>query len=187
MVIKSLNLADIETAHYNPRRDLTPDDPEYQRIKKSIEKFGMVETMVYNQRTNRLVGGHQRVKVLKDLGKTEAMFTVIDLPEKEEKVLNVALNKTGGGWDFPKLKDLIAEIDTGELDIELTGFDNNELQELFGYVRTDQDIDPVEIESYNQGYNFIIKCSDANELRRVQQHLGVNGTKMKAEDFMNSL
>ena len=56
--------------------------------------------------------------------------SVVDLPDKKEKALNLALNKISGEWDFPKLKDLLEEIDTGEFDIEVTGFDDKEIEDL---------------------------------------------------------
>jgi len=93
-------------------------------------EFDLVEPLVVNKRTGNLVGGHQRLKVLKELGKTEVEAVIVDLPESREKALNIALNKAQGDWDLPKLKDLLQELDTGEFDIEMTGFDSGELEEL---------------------------------------------------------
>lgn len=41
----------------------------------------------------------------------------------------IALNKIEGEWDLPKLKDLLQELDTGEIDMDITDFDS-ELEEL---------------------------------------------------------
>jgi len=130
MTIKLIPLGDINPAPYNPRIDLQPDDPEYKKIKKSIEKFGLAEPLVWNQKTKNLVGGHQRLKVLADLEYVAVMCSVVKLSLADEKALNLALNKIEGGWDIPKLKDILEELDTGELDMEVTGFDDTEIEAL---------------------------------------------------------
>jgi len=117
-------------ADYNPRKDLKPGDPEYEKLKRSILEFGYVEPIVWNERTGRVIGGHQRLTVLKELGVEAVEVSVVDLPEGKEKALNLALNKIQGEWDMPKLKDLLEELDTGEFDIEVTGFDENEIERL---------------------------------------------------------
>jgi DNA modification methylase len=47
-----------------------------------------------------------------------------------EMAANIAANKHGGEFDLPKLKDILEEIDTGEFDLNLTGFDNIEIEDL---------------------------------------------------------
>jgi len=128
--IKGIAIEKLNPAKYNPRKDLQPDDPEYQKLLKSITEYSLVEPLVWNEKTGNLVGGHQRLKVLKDLGYTEVEVSVVNLPSVKEKALNIALNKISGEWDFPKLKDLLQELDTGEFDIEITGFNEQELEDL---------------------------------------------------------
>ena len=128
--IKKVALNEINPAKYNPRKNLQPGDPEYDKLKKSILEFDIVEPIIMNKRGNVLVGGHQRLKILKELGYTETEVSVVDLPPEKEKALNLALNKISGEWDMPLLKDLLEELDTGELDIEITGFDMSEIEDL---------------------------------------------------------
>ncbi len=130
MQVSKIPIGQLNPAAYNPRKDLQPGDPEYEKIKRSIQEFDLVEPLVWNKRTGNLVGGHQRLKVLKELGYTEADVSVVDLPEDKEKALNIVLNKAQGDWDMPKLKDLLEELDTGAFDVELTGFDMQEIEEL---------------------------------------------------------
>lgn len=59
---------------------------------------------------------------------------MVDLDKTKEKALNIALNKITGGWDFPKLTDLLTELDTGDLDLEAIGYSSDELEELLGGV-----------------------------------------------------
>jgi len=129
MNIKKLNVNDLNPAMYNPRKDLEPNDPEYKKIKRSIQTFGYVDPIIINKNKN-VIGGHQRLKVLKDLGFKDIDVVVVDLDHRQEKALNLALNKISGEWDIPKLKDVLQEIDTGEFDIEVTGFDVAEIESL---------------------------------------------------------
>ncbi|MGG3737208.1 site-specific DNA-methyltransferase [Aeribacillus pallidus] len=128
--IENKKIEDLVPAPYNPRLDLQPGDPDYEKLKRSIQTFGLVEPIVFNERTGYVVGGHQRLKVLKDLGWTEVPVSVVDLDSDKEKALNVALNKIEGDWDNFKLKELLEELDTGAFDVTLTGFDEDEIEDL---------------------------------------------------------
>lgn len=141
MKIDKLSIDKLKFADYNPRKDLKPGDPEYEKLKNSIEHFGYVEPVIVNDRTGLVVGGHQRVKVLKDLGYTEIEVVHVDLDEANEKALNVALNKISGDWDAEKLEDLLRELNLNDdIDVLLTGFDTSELDTLFsGSLGEDED------------------------------------------------
>ena len=132
MIIEKRPVEDLKAAEYNPRKDLKPGDPEYEKLKRSIEEFGYVEPVIWNQRTGNVVGGHQRLKVLKDLGHTEIDCVIVDLDDNREKALNIALNKISGAWDNDLLANLLRDLDTNGFDVTLTGFDLAEAQELFG-------------------------------------------------------
>ena len=131
MQIEKLKTEQLIPSDYNPRKDLKPGDPEYDKLKRSIEQFGYVEPVIWNKTTGRVVGGHQRLKVLIDMGITEVDCVVVELPEDKEKALNVALNKISGEWDKDKLALLIADLQGADFDVSLTGFDPAELDDLF--------------------------------------------------------
>ena len=130
MQVTKIPIGQLKPAAYNPRKDLQPGDPEYEKLKRSMQEFGYVEPIVWNKRTGNIVGGHQRYKILLDMGMQEVDCVVVDLGEAKEKALNLALNKIQGDWDYPKLKDILQELDTGEFDLELTGFDMGEIEDL---------------------------------------------------------
>jgi ParB-like chromosome segregation protein Spo0J len=130
MNIQKISVDKLNPAEYNPRKDLKPGDKEYEKLKRSIEEFGYVEPVIWNQKTGNVVGGHQRLKVLLDLGQTEIDCVVVDLDPQREKALNLALNKIQGEWDENKLAELMAELDAGAFDVSLTGFDASEIDEL---------------------------------------------------------
>ena len=81
MTIEKLRLADLKPAEYNPRKDLKPGDPEYEKLKRSIEQFGYVDLLIWNKTTEHIVGGHQRAKVLMDLGYDEVDCVVVEMDE----------------------------------------------------------------------------------------------------------
>jgi DNA (cytosine-5-)-methyltransferase len=122
-------LKELVAADYNPRKALTPEDSEYQKIKRSIEEFGYVDPIIINE-DGTIIGGHQRCTVLKDLGYEEVDVVVVSLDKQREKALNIALNKITGEWDELKLKDLLIDLDLGDYDISLTGFEQEDLAEL---------------------------------------------------------
>ncbi len=131
MEIEKMKISRIHRADYNPRVELKPDDPVYEKLKSSIKTFGFCEPLVFNSRTGQLVGGHQRLTVLKDLGYTEAEVVVVDLPLEQEKAFNIALNKIQGGWDEHKLALLLDELtEAPEFDVELTGFETDEISDI---------------------------------------------------------
>jgi ParB-like chromosome segregation protein Spo0J len=149
MKLKVYKINDIRPAHYNPRKDLTPEDPEWRKIEKSITEFGYVEPLVINTVTGNLISGHQRLKVMKAKGVKTIPVIEVEISDKDgistdrrEKALNIALNKISGEWDYPALKEiLIEELDLGDLDIEITGFDQDELTALINSFKIDEEIE----------------------------------------------
>jgi len=180
MVIERKNTADLLPADYNPRKDLKPGDAEYEKLKRSIEQFGYVEPVIWNKTTGRVVGGHQRLKVLIDMGITEVECVVVEMDESKEKALNIALNKISGDWDKDKLALLIADLQGEDFDVSLTGFEPAEIDALFKDTIKDgikdDDFD-VEAELKNP---TITKPGDVWTLGR---HRLVCGDSTKAETF----
>lgn len=129
MEIRTMRLGDIRPAAYNPRKDLQPGDVEFEKLKASVKAFGYVEPVIFNERTGNVVGGHQRLKVLIELGFEEEQAVVVDLDDQSEKVLNIALNKITGRWEPEKLAELLAELHEGG-GMEITGFEEWELNAL---------------------------------------------------------
>jgi DNA modification methylase len=118
------SIKELSPAKYNPRK-IT--DEAMGRLTKSLAEFGNIQPITWNARTGNVVGGHQRLKVYQAMGKTEVEVWAVDLDEQKEKAANIALNKLSGEFDLPMLKDILEEIDTGELDLEITGFGMDEI------------------------------------------------------------
>ncbi|MBP5461855.1 MAG: DNA modification methylase [Lachnospiraceae bacterium] len=126
-------LSAMKPAKYNPRKNLKPGDPEYEKIKRSILELGYIDPIVWNETTGNIVGGHQRYKILLAEGVTEATVSVvhIDNPE-EEKAANVRLNKAQGEFDFDALRDLFFDLSQAGFDLTKTGFDMAEADTIMG-------------------------------------------------------
>ena len=129
MKTKIMKLAEITPAEYNPRVTLKPGDEEYEALKNSLERFGVAEPLIVNETTGKLVSGHQRLNVLLEMGVEEVEVVLVELGEEQEKLLNIAMNKIEGDWDYAKLEAMFSEISAA--DIKFTGFSEEELQNLF--------------------------------------------------------
>src|SRR5574344_470949 len=185
MNITKKRIDDLHPASYNPRIQLKPGDKEFEKLKNSILEFGYVEPIIWNKKTGNIVGGHQRLEAMKHLGETEVDCVVIDINEKKEKALNIALNKISGEWDTGKLTGLLKELDGDGLSA-LTGFDMKELDDLFsGSVYdvkeddfdTEQEVEHIATPFTKQGDIWHIKnhkvlCGDSTKLDDVIKLFG---------------
>ena len=180
MLIEKKNTADLLPADYNPRKDLKPGDAEYEKLKRSIEQFGYVEPVIWNKTTGRVVGGHQRLKVLMDMGITEVECVVVEMDESQEKALNIALNKISGEWDKDKLALLIADLQGADFDVSLTGFEPAEIDDLFKDTLKDgiKD-DEFDVDTELQKPTF----SKAGDVWSLGRHRLVCGDSTKAETY----
>ena len=147
----------LKPAKYNPRKDLKPGDPAYEKIRRSLHDFGYVDPIVWNEVTGNIVGGHQRYKVLKEEGATEVDCVVVHIENpQDEKALNIALNKATGDWEPVALAELLQDLQLSGYDLGATGFDAAEVDDLFSKVHdkdvhdVSSDIDPEAIRSYVQ-------------------------------------
>lgn len=131
MQVEKVAISKLNPAKYNPRKNLKPGDTEYEKLKRSMAEFGYVEPIIWNKRTGNIVGGHQRYKILKDMKYKEAECVIVDLDDNREKALNTALNKISGEFDIPLLTDLLKDLSANDFDVSLTGFDEDEISDLF--------------------------------------------------------
>lgn len=186
MDIRKIHISKINPAPYNPRVDLQPGDPDYEKLKRSIEEFGYVEPIVWNERTGNLVGGHQRYKILvNEQGSTEVDVSVVSLDETKEKALNLALNKISGAWDEEKLAQVLADLQESELDISLSGFDDQEVTELLSEYLDIQVEEPVVDDDFDvQQALDEIKDPETKQgdIWRLGRHLLICGDSTNLED-----
>lgn len=179
MQIEKRKISDLKYAEYNPRKRLKNGDPEYIKLRNSIEKFGYVEPVIVNERTGNIVGGHQRITVLKDIGEKEADCVIVNLDEQDEKALNIALNKISGEWDSVKLEEVLRDLKLNEYDVELTGFDLAEIDGLLGLqqeLEAEEDDFDVEAEKPKEA------VSKYGQIYKLGRHRLMCGDSTKEED-----
>lgn len=105
MKIIKKKLSELKPAEWNPRS--IPDEA-LKGLEESINRFGLVEPIVWNKRTGNVVGGHQRLKVLERQGVKSTDVVVVDIPESDEKALNVTLNNPHITGQFTMPDDYLA-------------------------------------------------------------------------------
>lgn len=185
MEIRVVEISQLKRAEYNPRKELTPADPEYQQLKKSIVEFGYVVPVVINSDMT-VIGGHQGLTVLEDLGYKKIECSVQNLDKTHEKALNLALNKINGIWDNEKLEKILAELKELEFDMDITGFSAEELNEIFNDTLevTEDDFDvEKELEEIKEP---ITKIGDTWILGKHRLVCGDSTNKEAVERLMNN-
>tara|TARA_R110000787_G_scaffold192191_1_gene303765 strand:+ start:550 stop:1071 length:522 start_codon:yes stop_codon:yes gene_type:complete len=169
MKIVDKNVSDLIPADYNPR-EVTKK--QYSEIKESIDKFGLVDPLIVNihpDRKNILVGGHQRLQVIKDIGSKTAPCVEVNLDEKQEQELNIRLNKNQGQWNFDSLANFF---DTDSL-IDW-GFDYKELS----FTLEPLDLDTEEL-SLDKKFEVIIEVNDVETQENLYNELTDRGLKCR--------
>ena len=177
---QTLPLGQLRPAAYNPRKALKPSDKEYQKIKNSIQEFGYVEPIIVNYDMT-VIGGHQRLTVLKDLGYTEAQCVVLHIEDEAKvKALNIALNKISGEWNEQLLADLLVDLQDAQFDLDLTGFEAPEVDQLFSKLHNkdiEEDNFDVEEELKNPAF------SQAGDIWTLGRHRVICGDSTLPETF----
>lgn len=174
-------LTSIHPADYNPRKELKPGDPEFKNIQRSLKEFGYVDPIIVNK-DGTIIGGHQRASVLKFLGYTEADCIVVDLKKQDEKALNIALNKIGGQWDMSLLRDALQDLTLSPVDVNATGYSDDELSVILGDVMLEKQHDECPIDRMK----FVFSLEQYADLQQALQIVGAKYKPDQMETFGNS-
>ena len=127
MKIEKVKMSELNPAEYNPRR---MTNKQYEDLKNSLEKFGLVDPIIINA-DNTVVGGHQRLRIMRELGAELVPAVRVNLSKEDEKELNIRLNKNTGEFDLDVLANNfeVEELkDWGFKDVEL-GFNIDKIVE----------------------------------------------------------
>lgn len=173
--IETRAVASLKPASYNPRRI---SKKALEGLRASVERFGLVQPVIVNDRTGHIVGGHQRLKVLLDLGEKTTDVVVVDLPESEERALNVALNNphTSGEFD-DTLAALLGDIkaDTPDLFVDL------QLDALL-VEQSEPEVRPMDLDLGGEEHTFSVCCPGeyaAEVEEALKPLLGIPGIKIE--------
>ncbi|RAP49285.1 MAG: hypothetical protein BZ138_07850 [Methanosphaera sp. rholeuAM270] len=186
MKFEKIKLSELIPSEYNPRI-ISPSEEE--KLSENLNEFGLVDPIIINLKNNHIIGGHQRYNVLKakygnDVDFEDPDFYIIKLgdigwvfeeknlkikDENHEKLLNIALNKIQGEWDYSKLTDVLDELNDSNINMDLSGFDKIELDSIL----TNTDLFEFEDESYYEDIDDeyeeeevteVIDLDDENEI-----------------------
>jgi|1_EtaG_2_1085319.scaffolds.fasta_scaffold00449_24 ParB family chromosome partitioning protein len=172
MNIDQVKICDLKASEYNPRKLSKKESGD---IKKSLSKYGFVDPIIVNKRKDReniIIGGHQRVKVWKALGNSTVPVHYVDLDQKDEKELNIRLNRNTGSWDWDIL---IAEFE--QPDLIDWGFDPLDFtmetiapEETEGDDDVPENVEPITVlgDLYELGEHRVL-CGDSTLIDSVEK------------------
>lgn len=158
-----MRASDLNPNPANPRKI---SDQKLSMLEKSLREFGDLSGVVYNRRSEKLVGGHQRVRALPEnsvvtilkryepatrsgtvaegfieLDGERYQYREVNWDETRERAANIAANQHGGEWDIPLLNDWLLDLDAKNFDMDLTGFDRDEIETLMAPLPRDKEED----------------------------------------------
>lgn len=178
-----IDIKDLKEFNKNPRKI---SKKELEKLKRSLDTFGYVEPVIIDE-LNILIGGHQRVKALKELKYKEPLkaIRITGYTEEEKKALNIALNKISGEWDMELLEEMLKDLKELDFDLDLTGFDDEDFKELnlkFEEEKTEEELNEVPEVSREAvselGDLFLIDgrhrvlCGDSTDSATVERLMG---------------
>ena len=103
----------------------------------AFSAHGVVQPIVARLNDKTVIAGHQRLIAARRLGMTHVPVIFIDVSADEGRLLNLALNRISGDWDKELLARLLADLDaTPNIDLSLTGFDDDEIAKLLKNLST---------------------------------------------------
>ena len=160
MKIELIKIDKLKPARYNPRQISTK---QYKDLKESITKFGLVDPIIVNKDMT-VIGGHQRLKICKELTFIDVDCVILDLSKEQERELNIRLNKNTGDWDF---------------DILGNEFEIQELKEWgFKEIELGLNIDKIEKEEEDTA-TITIKEDDLIKAQKLHDDLKKKGYNAK--------
>ena len=105
----NIHMDNMNPAPYNPRKI---SSSAKDGLAKSLESFGLLLPIVYNKRTNNIVGGHQRYEILMDKGVETTDVIEVDWPIEKEKAANITLNNKAISGEYTgDVIELLSEVE----------------------------------------------------------------------------
>lgn len=138
--LNDYRLMPINELKEHPENPRIHPDSAIDKLQKSIEEFGFTNPVLVSK-DGFILAGHARVKASKKAGLEEVPAIILDLDGDMASLYLIADNRLQEetDWDMPVLKDLIERLDTGALDLELSGFTNDEIEDLMSQFHMDDE------------------------------------------------
>ena len=173
----------------------THSEEQVNQIVASINEFGFTNPLLIDEKDN-IIAGHGRLLASKKLGMEEVPCIVLSgLTEAQKKAYIIADNKMAlnAGWDEELLKLELENLKELDFDLELTGFNVDELDDIFQVqeeqevIEDDFDIEPPEEpkaklgDIYQLG-NHRLMCGDSTSKEDVEKLMDGNKADMVFTD-----
>ena len=133
MEIKKVKISELRPHPKNPR---VHPDSAIEKLERSIKEFGWTNPILVSA-DGYILAGHARLKAAEKAGIEEVPVIYLPLEGEKAEAYLVADNRLQDetDWDYEKLKNLLQELDSGKIDLELTGFDMDEIEDLMTQFR----------------------------------------------------
>jgi ParB-like chromosome segregation protein Spo0J len=134
LTVENVSLDLLRPDPANPRRI---SEDELDALERSLRQFGFVQPVLARREDGTVIGGHQRLVAARRLGLTTVPVIWLDVSVEQARLLGLALNRISGSWDDALLARLLADLAaTPDLDLTLSGFDEDEVKELLRSLET---------------------------------------------------
>lgn len=174
---------------YKPTADLIPyvnnsrthSDEQITQVASSIKEFGFTNPILVDE-DGGIIAGHGRLMASKKLGLDEVpTITLHGLTDAQKKAYVIADNKLAlnSDWDYEQLQNEINRLAEQDFNLELLGFDQQELAKLFD---EQEEVELVEQE-YSESFSIIIDCEDEQEQERIFNKLDTEGYKCRVQSL----
>lgn len=164
--------------YINNARTHSPE--QIKKLRASLREFGFINPVIIDRDFN-VIAGHGRILAAKEEGIKEVPCVLADyLTEAQKKAYIIADNRMAmdAGWDEELLRVEIESLQAEAFDLSLTGFDENELANLFGD-DTDVQEDDFDVDEELEKPTF----SKSGDVWTLGRHRLVCGDSTKAETF----
>ena len=167
-------IAELQLDASNPR---TISKAAKQALGASLRRFGLVQPIVVNERTGRVVSGHQRIDVLRDQGATMVDVAIGSWSDAEERVLNVALNNAAAQGEFSSPEAVRSYLSASLRALSLDDFQELRLDELLLTPREAKE--GARREDKELSYKLVVECSDEGHQAELLEELEHRGLTVK--------
>lgn len=161
-----IDINKIELWDRNPRIN----EHVIQQVAISIQQFGFINPIVVQKSSNKIIAGNTRYKAGLKLNLPKVPVIYVDLDDDKATAYAIADNKLGelALWDDDLLKELILEIQDSDIDIEVLGFDEYELDSILNNSIGESALD-MEEEIKDLSDNATDKITITCSLNKVQE------------------
>jgi ParB-like chromosome segregation protein Spo0J len=157
----------------------THSDEQVDQIASSIKEFGFRSPVLVGK-DNMIIAGHGRVLAAKKLGlKTIPYIDCSDMTEIQTKAYILADNRIAlnAGWDAQMLSLEIQGLAVSDIDMQLLGFTDKELDQYLGNAEDDV-IGDETIDDGNKNL-LMVECITENELQQLFDEMKERGFECK--------